>query len=375
MKRLIFITFLLQVISVSCVNNPDQSKSGINETIRQLVDENGIPGINFSVIYSNGRQENFSAGYADIDNRVKMQPDYVMFSGSIGKTYAVAVLLQLADEDRVDMKAKLKDYFPETDWIRMLPNIDDITIEMLLQHTSGLPRYVMKAGVWDTLQLNPDKVWSYKDRLSFIFNDQAVHRAGEGWSYSDTNYILIGMLIEKITGSYYYDEVQSRILKPSQLAETYPANSRNIPHLPAGYSRLPDMFRMPGEVVVDGVYAFNPQMEWTGGGMASTTADLARWAAIYYNGNIIPEKYRELVITPNSQAQMDESGVAYGMGSFIFNTQTGLAYGHTGFVPGFNSVFAWYPEKGMAVALQVNCDWASEKMSLTGYLDRIFAAQ
>ncbi|MEZ4999958.1 MAG: serine hydrolase domain-containing protein [Bacteroidales bacterium] len=90
---------------------------------------------------------------------------------------------------------------PDTGWLDSVPSMDEITVRrMLLTHTSDLPRYVMNAALWDTVAAYPGKVWSYHDRLSFIFNEPAVHEAGSGWSYSDSNYILIGMLIEQITG-------------------------------------------------------------------------------------------------------------------------------------------------------------------------------
>jgi len=233
---------------------------------------------------------------------------------------------------------------------------------------------VMKPEIWDTIHANPDKIWTYKDRLSVIFNDSPVHEAGKDWSYSDTNYILLGMLIEKLTGNPYYDEVNSRILIPLQLTSTHAAIIRDIEDLPVGYSKLPEMFRMPEIVVVDGKYAFNPQMEWTGGGMASTTPDLARWAKIYYEGQLFSDSLLNKITTPNSNAKMLDDSLAYGMGSFIYKTKFGKALGHTGFVPGFVSIFAYYPDKKIAVALQINCDYAADKLKLIDYLDKILVA-
>jgi len=128
---------------------------------------------------------------------------------------------------------------------------------------------------------------------------------------------------------------------------------------------------MPQEVVMDGLYVFNPQLEWTGGGMASTTTDLARWARIYYTGKLFSDSLLQKIITPNSQARNLDPIMSYGMGSFIYQTPHGLAYAHTGFVPGFNSIFAYYPALEVAVALQVNCDYASQKIPLIDYLDAL----
>jgi len=375
MLRLNIIGSFILVIALSCITTTKQKASleseKISATIDSLLIENEITGLNLSFIDNKGLQRNFSSGFADIEYSTKMEAGHVMFSGSIGKTYCVAAIMKLVDAGKIDLDRKYLDYFPSLDWLNKIPNMDEITIEMLLQHTSGLPRYVMKPGVWEILQSDPDKIWSYKDRLSFIFGDKPVHQTGKGWSYSDTNYILLGMLLEEITGTGYYDYVRREILEPSNLVYTFPADRRDIPGLPAGYSRLPGMFRMPGKVVEDGRYIFNPQMEWTGGGMASTASDLASWAKIYYDGDIIPQDLKALIITPNSQAPLVPGGAGYGMGSFIFDTKHGKAYGHTGFVPGFNAVFAWYPDLGIAIAMQVNCDYAASKMGLMDYLDRV----
>ncbi|MEZ4999957.1 MAG: serine hydrolase [Bacteroidales bacterium] len=149
---------------------------------------------------------------------------------------------------------------------------------------------------------------------------------------------------------------------------TYPAVSRQIRNLPAGYSNLPAMFHMAEKVVNEGIYAFNPQMEWTGGGIASTTSDLARWAKVYYGGSLVSDTLFNLIITPNSQAPLEEGGEGYGLGSFIYDTRHGIAYGHTGFVPGFNSIFAYFPGSGIAIALQSNCDYAAGNTGLMEYL-------
>ena len=207
--------------------------------------------------------------------------------------------------------------------------------------------------------------------MSYIFNDEPVHEAGKGWGYSDTGYILLGMLIEKITGKHYYDVVSDRILIRLNLKDTYPSLQRNMYNLPQGYSRLPAFFQIPEKVVTDGQYCFNPQLEWTGGGFASTTPDLARWADAYYNSKLFSDSLFHKIITPSEHGYMIQPGLSYGMGSFIFDTGHGKAFAHSGFVPGFLSIFAHYPDPGISVALQMNCDYATQSLSLIEILNLI----
>ncbi len=370
MKKRYFVIIAIIGLLTACNFQSGQTNeqvSNIQKKIDSLVVDNQLPGMNFSVIFANGEQKNFSSGYANKETKTKMFGEHLMFSGSIGKTYAAAVIFQLVDEGKINLDKKFISYFPNVDWLKRLPNINDITVRMLFEHTSGLPRWVFEEGVWERVLGNPDMVWSDKDRLEYIFDDKAVHEAGKSWAYSDTNYLLLGMLIEKICNNDLYEEIRKRILSPYKLQFTYPSIRRLIPNLAQGYSKL-EAWGMPPKVVVDGKLIFNPQMEWTGGGFYSTTSDLAKWAQIYYSGDIFSDKLRKQItsITPNGKEIFKNT--SYGMGSFIYHTQYGDMYGHSGTFPGYKSIFAYHPEKKMAFALQINCDYATENKGMTSYL-------
>ena len=370
-RKLLLLGIGLSLI-VGCKTNAlvnSTKDKAITGKIQTFINENDLPGLNFSIINKNGKTANYSQGFEDVENRTSLTTNQVFFSGSIGKTYAAALLMQLVDEGKVDLNSKLKTYFPEVGWLSKVPNIEEITIEMLLQHTSGLPRWVMQLEVWEVLHTNPDKIWSYEDRLAYVFNQAPVHEAGKGWAYSDTNYILIGILIEKMSGEYYYDLVRTKILKPFKLKHTYPSEGRTIPNLSMAYSRLPEAFKIPNKVIKDGQYVFNPQIEWTGGSMASTTTDLAKWAKIYFEGELFSKELLTKITTINPNGDKVDAGHSYGMGSFIYHTNQGDVFGHSGFMPGYNSIFAYYPNQKIAVAIQINCDYAGTKMQLTDYLE------
>ena len=115
-----------------------------------------MPGLNLSIISLIGIQENYSSGYADVETQTELNADHVLFSGSIGKTYAVAILMQLLDEGKINLKDRFIDHFPDTEWLQFLPNINYISIKMLLQHTSGLPEYVMKPEIWNAIKEDPE---------------------------------------------------------------------------------------------------------------------------------------------------------------------------------------------------------------------------
>ena len=371
-KVVFFALFILLFFNCKTkISNVKELNPKVLSTINQVVNENNLPGLTFSIIQNNGQIENYAVGFSDVENKIKLNSDHTFLSGSIGKTYAAALTMKLHDKKQIDLSDIFLNYFPDNDWLHQIPNIEDITIGMLLQHTSGLPRYVLKPEIWKQIDENPNKVWTYKDRLTTIFNDKSVHEAGKSWSYSDTNYILLGMLIEKVTKNNYYDLAEYQILKPYNLKQTYPSIKRNISNLAVGYSKMPPTFLVPEKTVVGGSYFFNPQMEWTGGGMASSTSDLAKWAKLYYTSKPFSKEALALITTENSQGHHVMGKDSYGMGSFIYETKHGIAFGHSGFMPGFNSLFIYYPDLEVAAAIQTNCDYASANLNMNELMDNL----
>ena len=253
-------------------------------------------------------------------------------------------------------------------WLHKLPNIDDFTVLQLMQHRSGLPRYAFKKDVWEIAKSDPNKVWTYKDRLSFVFGDSAVHQAGDGFAYSDTGYLLLGMLIEKITNKHYYDVIEERILTPLELKNTYAAKNRKYPNASNTYSKE-EIFQMPGPVFVNGKCKFNPQLENAGGGFVNTAADLAKWAKLYYNGVPFSDSMKNIIQTISPDGKNVYDGWHCGAGIFILETKFGRAYGHTGLMVGTRSIMLYFPELGTSAALQMNTDKPDGDLGLLGNLE------
>lgn len=355
----------------SSTPTPGDPTNAIEQKLEALRVENELPGINFSVTYPDGRTSDFAVGFADMENQLPNRTDFKLLSGSIGKTYAAALIYQLVEAEDLQLEALFLEYFPDHPWLNRLPNIDSITIQMLLQHTSGLPRWVLKPEVWKILAAQPDKVWSYEERFAQIFDEPAVHPAGAGWAYSDTNYLLLGMLVEKLLKKPYYECLQERVLTPLQLVHTVPSNQRELSGLITSYSQLPASFQIPEKASENGKYVFNPQVEWTGGGIASTTHDLANWCKAYYEGALFADSLVAKMRTVNPIGDEANAPHHYGMASFIYQTTEGTAYGHSGFMPGFNAIMAYFPEEKIALALQINCDYAARNMPLVTYLEEL----
>ncbi|MDX9947278.1 MAG: serine hydrolase domain-containing protein [Bacteroidales bacterium] len=330
-----------------------------------------VPGATLSVRFGDGTNISLASGLADVEEKIPMKPDDIMLSGSVGKTYVAAVILKLSEQGLIDLKAKAVSYLKDTDWFQKVQNAPDITVEMLLNHTAGIPEYVYQKELWEAIKENPDKEWSVEERLAFISDEPPVNPPGEGWAYADSHYLILGLIIETVTGRTYYEVLDEAILGPCKLEHTFHSDRRSIPGLIPGYTNLTGEFQLPHKVLNDNKYAFNPQTEWTGGGLASTVSDLTLWASQLYGGSVLKPETLKLMLTPAPYETTLFEGAMYGLGSFIAETDGVTWYGHTGFSPGYITYVQYLPEFKIALALQVNDDSSHDKFSLKEYFNTI----
>jgi len=232
-----------------------------------------------------------------------------------------------------------------------------MTVRHLLCHQSGLARYVFDRRFWKDLVGKPDKNWQPRDMLSYVLGRKGLFEPGEGWAYADTNYIVVGLIIERVSGMSVYEYVQKHFLTPHRLRDTVPSDHRRIKGLIQGHSRLFKSFGVPERVLHDGVFVFNPKFEWCGGGYCNTAADLARWARILYSGKAFDGDYlREMLKTVPVDPRYFGRKARYGPGCIERRTELGRLLGHDGVFPGYESVMGWFPERKLAVAFQINQD-------------------
>lgn len=312
-----------------------------------------FPGATIGVALADGSSFGLAIGVSNLAANKQMKPSDRMLAGSVGKTYAAAVALQLIKEGKIGLDDKISKYLGREKWFARLPNANNITVRQLMNHTSGLVRYEFKEQFTKDLTANPVKVWKPEELISYIFDTKAPFEAGKGWDYSDTNYIVLGMIIEKVTGKKFYGLAKNRLLKPLDLNDTLPSDSRKIPGLVQGYAGQNNPFGGTDEMISNGKFAVNPQFEWTGGGYASTSEDLARWAKAMYEGKAFDASMLPQMLD-GVAAPMLGRETKYGLGVIIRPTRLGVTYGHSGFFPGYMTDMMYFPEHKIAVAVQVN---------------------
>jgi D-alanyl-D-alanine carboxypeptidase len=311
-----------------------------------------FPGGTAGFALADGASFGIAVGVSDRTARTPMKPADGLLLGSVGKTYASAVALQLVHEQRIALDDPISKHLGREPWFARIAHSDRMTVRQLMTHTSGLVRYELNPRFTADLSANPDKTWTPVERLSYLFDAQPPFAPGEGWEYSDTNYIVLGMIIERAGGAPYYEQLGRRILQPFGLRETVPADSRRVPGLVQGYAGASNPFGGTDEMIKDGRFAINPQFEWTGGGLAVTAVDLVKWAKLLYEGKVIDASLMDDLLD-GVPAKLGPD-TRYGLGVIIRPTPLGITYGHSGFMPGYQTDMMYFPGLKTAIAVQVN---------------------
>jgi len=350
-----------------------QLKESFQAELDQICAEADFPGATAAFILADGRSAGFATGLADKDENKPMTPETRMLSGSVGKTFVAAVVLNLMHEGKLSLDDKIVSWFGEEDWLSRLPNGPDITLRMLLSHSSGLKDHVYDKRFIQAIQdvtsspdADPDFCFAPREQVEFILDQEPLFEAGQGFAYTDTGYILIGLIIEKVTGAAYYDELHKRILDPLDLTRTSPSNRRDLEGLATGHLNAKNPMGLPERTLQDGMMLFNPANEWTGGGLITNPQDLVLWAKLLYEERALDKPYLKELLESGFRGESAER--TYGLGVGISETEFGPAYGHGGWFPGYRTSMVYYPNYKIAVAIQINTDY---KVNLDQYVKNL----
>jgi len=354
---------LLAAIGVGCQSGSEDNANPallFQEELDALREEFGFPGATAAYVLADGTAGVVATGFADIESDTPMRPSTRMLAASIGKTFVAAAVLGLAQERRLSLDGKISQWLGDRPWFARLPNHDSITIRHLLTHRAGLVNHVDThefaaafAGNWS----NPGKPFEPEQLIEFVLDEQPLFVAGEGWSYSDTGYILLGLIIEEVAGRSYYDEVEDRFLEPLNLELTSPSDRRELPELAAGYMAQNNPFGLPAKTLLEsGAMAWHPGVEWTGGGLVSNSLDLVIWAKALFEGNAMEGPYLDELLR-GEPISSEAPGIRFGAGVAMRDSgPIGAWYSHGGWIPGYSSSLRYYPEHRAAIAFQINTD-------------------
>jgi len=298
-----------------------------------------------------------AAGLADRELGVAMTPRHRMPAGSVGKVFVATLAMSLIEEGVFGLDDSVSRWLGGEAWYARLPNHTAITVRSLLSHTSGIPDHVAEPAFLAevrrrvTDRADPDVPFSPEELISYVLDRPAVAAVGQAFRYSDTNYILLGLVLERATGRRFESLLSSRLLDPLALDASAPATSRHVPGAAAGYAPA-SPFGLPVKVLTRDTLVFHPRSEWTGGGLITSAADLARFGRALFGDRTVVHSATLDQMTEPAQGTQGR----YGLGVSIARTSLGPMLGHDGQFPGFRSKLAWVRDAGLVVAIQVNGD-------------------
>ncbi|HKL68867.1 serine hydrolase domain-containing protein [Salibaculum sp.] len=318
----------------------------------------GFPGATAAIALPDGTVVTAATGLADVEAGRAMTPETPMLAASIGKSFVAATVLALETEARLSRDDLLSAHLGDRPWFDALPNAEDITINHLLHHTSGLPDHVHLPefqAEWAGLVGGP--AFDAQDLTGFVTGREPLFEAGQAWAYSDTGYVLLGLVIEEVTGQGWHEAVRTRLLGPLELGSTVPSDRPDLPGLAVGYVDPDNPFGLPARTAdAEGELLWNPAVESAGGGFASTSADLVRWGHLLFGGDAMEAPYLDRLLD-GVPVDPDAPGILYGAGVAIYSdTPRGPVYGHGGWIPAYVSSLRHYADHGLTVAFQVNTD-------------------
>jgi D-alanyl-D-alanine carboxypeptidase len=359
MRKILWIVCVAAV--AACVSMPSADHTApLQAELDRVRTEFGFPGMTAAYLLGDGTGGAAASGMADVEAGVPMTKHSRMLAASIGKSFVAALTVALALEKRLTLDEPVSRWLGTRDWFDRLPNHESITLRHLLTHSAGLPDHVhmnaFAAALANTRQV-PDNPFPPERLVAFVLDKPALFSPGQGWAYSDTGYILVGLIVETVTGHSLFDELCKRFLLPLELSDTTPADRRDLDGLAAGYMSPDNVFNLPAKTFDrHGRLQWHPAVEWAGGGLVSTSPDLARWGAALFTGeamagDYLPELLSSVPINP------DSADYQYGIGVAIAtNGRFGPVYGHAGWIPGYTSSLRHYPEIGVTIAFQINTD-------------------
>lgn len=348
---------------------PPRGHGGVQAVLERAVAEGHLPGAVAEVRVGNERRWFGAAGTADVDSgRERYRGDRFRI-GSTTKTFVATVVLQLVAEHRLGLDDTVDRWLPGL----VEGNGHDgrsVTVRHLLNNTSGIYNYVLDRQMLDAatgtafLERRFD-TYTPEDLVRIAVRNRSAFAPGTDWGYSDTNYVIAGMIVERVTGTSLAEQLERRIIRPLRLTGTYqPAAGDTAIRGPHGreYSRL----TAPGpDAKAYDVTELDPSWAWATGDMVSTTGDLNTFFAALLAGRLLPaEQQREMFAVLPTRGNWIP-GTTYGLGVSSITLPCGATvWGMGGAIPGSWSYTYGTRDGRHLLSTNVNGDWADGAWSM-----------
>lgn len=338
MKKIYLITFILFFIKLNAQNKFHKVDSLLN----YLQKNDKFMG-SLSIKEGNNFVFSKSYGYSNLIDKTKSTVTTQYKIGSVTKIFTSILILQLIEENKLKLDTKISKYFPKID------NANEISIENLLHHRSGIKDYINQ----DTLTSSELASENIKGVIiSKIENYKALNLPNTKFEYSNSNYYLLGNIIEQITQKSYAENVEKRISNKLKLLNTF------YPYEPEKQKNISKSYTFKEKKWLE-VNASKPDVVFSAGGIVSTTQDLTTLMNALFEGKLIKSKSLE-------QMTLLKDGYGKALMQFPFGERK--FYGHTGTIEGFKSVVGYYPPEKLSISLIINGENFNQNEIMIGLL-------
>ncbi len=333
MHKCILICFSSFILA-SCSSIPAVPKGQSLSSYLDSVDFSG------SVLVSRDGKVIHTAGYgfSNIDKKVPNTPDTQFYIASLTKQFTAMAIMQLQEQGFLSIQDPIDKFLPD------FPNGSLITIEQLLNHSSGLHDFTDE---WEEIKISNKSVQGVIDMFK---NKPLQFEPGSKVSYSSSGYILAGLIIENVSGMSYYDYVTSSIFKPLKMIHSgYWNDDKTLRTKAIGYkNEVPQ-------------HSINISLTYAAGSLLSSVSDFYLWDQSFYNRTLVNSKSLDAMFPSDREAL----GVGFGTGKFkvvmglgwgIYETDFGVEYSHVGNIDGFSTVVSRYPDERAMIVIFSNDD-------------------
>jgi D-alanyl-D-alanine carboxypeptidase len=326
----------------------------LDDHLAELRAQYGIPGISATVLFKDGTRWTGVAGEADLAHGVPVRPGTPFAIASISKTFLSALILSLVEERRLTLDE------PAAPHLAAIPGIaidKRITIAHLLDHTSGLRDFLLDPRIEPAFAANLDARWTAAE--AFAFAGKPVAPPGSTFLYSNTNYLLLGLIAEQVTGKTVAVNLRSRFFDPLGLrSASYQGAETPVLPLARPYRFTTGSPTEPPVEIASGtdIVPFSAVVTAAGGAgsVAAASPDVARWARALYTGEVLAMATVTRMVDDAARTTATDPALPYGLGVHVVRIDGHPSLGHSGRYLGARSAVRFFPLEGLTIAVLTN---------------------
>lgn len=338
------------------INSPQHPKAEKYHNLVKEIVASGVPGMMLTVHDQQNGYWSVAAGMADLASGVQLQPCNITRVGSTVKTLTAVSILLLQEEGLLAIDDPVSKFLSAEETAG-LKNAESSTIRHLLQHSSGIYNYIQSLK-FQTASLNDlEKVWLPDELLEYAREKDPYFSPGADTKYSNTNYILLGRIIEIVTGKPFYEFFNERIFEPYDLRYTQFAATNPVPQdIVRGYVDFYSNLE-----VINATFYSGWDYYTADGGLISNSHDLNVFMTTLFEGEMLATPSLTAMTSWKTSSEQDSDGFKtdYGLGIFRIETGYGPAYIHSGDAIGYFASMVYFPEQKVTITWAVNGNYGS----------------